>query len=97
VKYHPTFPARFGSIQDARAFCDTFFTTYNHDHHHTGIGLHTPAAVHYGTAEAIQTQRAATLAQAYAAHPRRFNRRPTPPELPAMVWINEPPPLTQTR
>lgn len=97
LKYCPDFPQRFGSLQDARTFCEEFFATYNHDHRHSGIGLHTPASVHFGTAEAIQTQRAATLAQAYAAHPGRFNRRPTPPELPAMVWINEPPPLAQTR
>ncbi len=25
LKHHPTFPDRFGSIQDARAFCQTFF------------------------------------------------------------------------
>ncbi|MFF3870019.1 transposase [Micromonospora sp. NPDC001898] len=42
VKYHPTFPERFGSLADARTFCDTFFCWYNHEHHHTGIGLHTP-------------------------------------------------------
>ncbi|RZU74970.1 transposase InsO family protein [Micromonospora kangleipakensis] len=48
VKYHPTFLERFGSLADARAFCDTFFQWYNHEHHHAGIGLHTPADVHYG-------------------------------------------------
>ncbi|SCL19563.1 putative transposase [Micromonospora inyonensis] len=32
VKYHPTFPERFGSLADARAFCDTFFGWYNHEH-----------------------------------------------------------------
>ena len=31
VKYHPSFPGRFGSIQDARSFCDSFLpgTTTN--------------------------------------------------------------------
>ena len=76
-------------------FCDEFFTTYNHDHRHSGIGLHTPASVHFGTAEAVRAQRATTLAQAYTAHPERFNHPPTPPELPTTVWINEPPPLAQ--
>jgi hypothetical protein len=53
LKYMPDFPERFGSLEDARAFCDRFFTTYNHDHRHSGIGMHIPASVHFGTAEQI--------------------------------------------
>jgi len=29
LKYRPTFPDRFGSLEDARAFCAAFFTWYN--------------------------------------------------------------------
>ena len=29
---------------------DSFADWYNHEHRHTGIGLHTPADVHYGLA-----------------------------------------------
>ena len=47
LKYCPAFPGSFGSIQDARLFCETFFAHYNHEHRHSGIGLHTPASVHY--------------------------------------------------
>ena len=42
LKYVPDFPDRFGSLADARAFCDRFFTAYNHEHRHSGIGMHTP-------------------------------------------------------
>ena len=42
LKYCPAFPERFGSIADARAFCEQFFSYYNHEHRHSGIGLHTP-------------------------------------------------------
>jgi len=91
LKYCPAFPGRFGSIQDARAFCAEFFEHYNHVHRHAGIGLHTPASVHYGTATEIQVQRAATLDAAYTTNPARFrHRRPQPPALPTMAWINEP-------
>lgn len=91
LKYYPAFPARFGSIADARAFCEAFFDHYNHVHRHSGIGLHTPASVHYGTATEIRAQRAATLDAAYAANPARFRHRPpTPPKLPSVAWINEP-------
>jgi putative transposase len=93
LKYCPAFPGRFGSIEDARAFCSVFFDHYNHAHRHAGIGLHTPASVHYGTAGEIRAQRAVTLDAAYTANPARFrHRRPTPPPLPTVAWINEPSP-----
>jgi putative transposase len=91
LKYAPVFPDRFGSLADARAFCEAFFTYYNHEHRHGGIGLHTPASVHHGTAGQVRAQRAATLAAAYAANPVRFrHRRPVPPRLPSAAWINQP-------
>jgi len=91
LKYCPAFPARFGSIADARAFCEQFFSYYNHEHRHSGIGLHTAASVHYGTAEQVRAKRADTLDAAYVANPGRFrHRRPTPPKLPTVAWINKP-------
>ena len=93
LKYCPAFPGRFGSIEDARSFCTVFFDYYNHVHRHSGVGLHTAASVHYGTATEIQAQRAATLDAAYTAHPARFrHQRPTPPKLPTVAWINQPTP-----
>jgi len=90
LKYCPAFPDRFGCIADARAFCEQFFAYYNHEHRHSGIGLHTAASVHYGTAIEIRAQRTATLDAAYAANPTRFTRRPHPPKLPTIAWINQP-------
>lgn len=91
LKYRPDFPQRFGSIQDARAFGCPFFCWYNHEHRHSGIGLMTPASVHYGRAEQLHEQRAQTLAAAYAAHPERFAHGvPQPPKLPTAAWINQP-------
>ena len=93
LKYCPAFPGRFGAIEDARAFCAVFFDHYNHVHRHAGIGLHTAASVHYGTATEIRAQRAQTLDVAYAVNPARFrHRRPTPPRLPTVAWINDPTP-----
>jgi putative transposase len=91
LKYCPAFPERFGSIADARAFADDFFAVYNHHHRHSGIGYHTPASVHFGTAAAVRAERALVLDAAYAAHPDRFvNGAPTPPDLPGPAWINKP-------
>jgi hypothetical protein len=91
LKYRPEFPARFGSIEDARAHCQAFFTWYNGEHRHSGIGFMTPDAVHYGQATALQCQRAETLNAAFLANPTRFKgNAPQPPKLPVAAWINPP-------
>jgi putative transposase len=91
LKYRPEFPDRFGSIEDGRAFCQRFFRWYNDHHHHSSLGLHTPADVHFGRAPLIQRERALVLEAAYAAHPERFVRQlPLPPPLPGPAWINKP-------
>jgi putative transposase len=97
AKYRPDFPDRFGSYEDAHAWCTRFFSWYNHEHRHSGIGYHTPADVHFGRAEFLRDQRAVVLQSAYAAHPERFVRKPPePPKLPALAWINEPREVTAT-
>jgi putative transposase len=91
LKYRPGFPDRFGSIQDGRSFCQDFFSWYNCEHRHSGIGLLTPEMVHYGKAEAVTSQRRIVLTSAFDAHPERFVRGlPVPPSLPEAVWINKP-------
>ncbi|TYC97552.1 IS3 family transposase [Arthrobacter echini] len=91
LKYAPVFPETFGSLQDARVFCEDFFAYYNHEHRHSGIGLHTPASVHHGTATEVRAQRQHTLDAAYTTHPERFTRnRPQAPKLPTAAWINQP-------
>ena len=97
LKYCPDFPHRFGSIEDARAFCATFFDAYNHHHRHSGIGLHTPASLHFGTAQIVREGRAKVLDAAYAANTIRFAKPPVPPRLPTAAWINEPPAQIQNR
>lgn len=95
LKYRPDFPDRFGSIQDARAFCGPFFHWYNAEHRHSGIGLLTPETVHYGRTDQVLAARTATLLAAYAAHPERFvGKPPEPPKVPRAAWINPPPEKT---
>ena len=91
LKYRPDFPDTFGSIADARAFCQRFFTWYNTEHRHSGIAWHTPVNVHYGHAEAVTAVRADVLTAAYTRTPERFVRKhPEPAALPTTVWINKP-------
>jgi putative transposase len=92
MKYRPTFPDRFGCIQDSRAFCKNFFPWYNDHHRHSGIGMMTPAMVHYGLASEVRENRQSVLDAAYRLHPERFvGQRPSPHLLPNEVWINKPP------
>ena len=91
LKYRPEFPERFGSIEDARAFGQTFFAWYNHEHHHSGIALLTPEMLHYGMAGEVIEQRQQVLDAAYARNPERFTHaRPKHPPQPTAVWINPP-------
>jgi len=91
MKYHPDYPARFGSIDHARQWTREFFGWYNDDFYHSGLNLLTPASVHYGEAEAVQQQRQSVMVAAYAAHPARFSRGVTQVKgAPAAVWINPP-------
>ena len=91
LKYRPEFPARFGCIEEARAYCQQFFSWYNGTHCHSGIAFMTPQTVHYGQTQALQTQREKMLAIAFSANPNRFKRQcPQPPRVPEAVWINKP-------
>ena len=76
MQYRPEFPDRFGCLEDGRAYCHTFFPWYNDEHHHSGIGMMTPAMVHYGLAAEVRENRQLALDAAYVAHPERFVRRP---------------------
>jgi putative transposase len=96
LKYRPQFPARFDSLDHARGFCREFFDYYNHHHRHSGIGLMTPASVHYGHAETVHAERQRVLDAAYARTPERFVRRaPMPPPVPTAAWINKPTPTEE--
>lgn len=89
VKYHPSYPDRFGCVQDARAWGRPFFEWYNNEHYHTGLNLLTPASVHYAQVAAIQAKRQAVLTAAYEQHPQRFVRgEPIAKAAPDAVWIN---------
>ena len=91
LKYRPDYPTRFGCQTDARAWAQSFFAWYNYEHHHTGLGLLTPADVHYHRTATVLAQRQAVLLAAYQKTPERFVKGlPIPSPLPTAVWINPP-------
>jgi transposase InsO family protein len=91
LKYHPSFPTRFASIDPAETFCQRYFNWYNKEHYHSGILWLTPQSVHYGQAKTILERRHDVLMQAYQRNPIRFNNQvPCLKELPEAVYINPP-------
>lgn len=91
LKYAPSYPGRFTGPQEARTYFQAFFTWYNTQHRHSGLGLLTPDSVHYGRTQQLQAARQHVLDQAYHKHPERFVRgKPRPPHVPNEVWINQP-------
>lgn len=91
LKYRPDYPERFGCLQDARNWARDFFDWYDYEHHHSALGLLTPADVHYGQGQAILGQRQLVLQAAYQRNPERFVKGlSTPAQLPVAVWINPP-------
>jgi putative transposase len=91
LKYRPSFPDRFGCIEDARAHCRRFFNWYNSEHHHSGIEMFTPEQVHYGKWKSVQNKRINVLNDAVKMHPERFVKGvPEVKPAPNAVWINKP-------
>lgn len=90
LKYRPGWPGKFDTIDEATVYCEQFFGWYNYEHHHSGIGLLTPADRHQGNGPLINQARQTVLNNAYEKHPERFNTRPQPPGQPQQVWINPP-------
>ena len=91
LKYRPDFPARFGSIEDGRAFLRQFFDWYNNEHHHSGIAMLTPAEHHAGRGNQVLLARNDVKLLAYGQTPNRFvNGKPTAKAAPDAAWINPP-------
>jgi putative transposase len=89
LKYRPDWPTTFETLAEVTAHCEQFFGWYNNEHHHSGIGMLTPADRHSGHGQRIDIARQAVLDAAFQAHPERFpNGRPHPPHQPERVWIN---------
>jgi len=97
LKYRPETPERFGAIEDARGWGGGLINWYNHEHHHSGLAMLTPADVHFGRVEQRVAERQAVLEAALRAHPERFpHGRPIAQRPEPEVWINKPLQLPST-
>ena len=67
LKYHPSFPGRFGDQGQAKTFCRSFFRWYNAEHRHGGISMLTPEQVHFGNADQVIAGRKSVLREVHPA------------------------------
>jgi transposase InsO family protein len=90
AKYGPGVPVFFDTIEQARAWAETFVEYYNHDHRHSSLEGHTPASVHDGSWGQVHKDRQATLDKLAGQHPERY-RKPITVKAPyAHVTLNTP-------
>lgn len=74
LKYRPWYPSRpFQSIEEARAWVESFVTWYNSEHLHSAIGFVTPEDRHAGRDENILARRRIVYEKARSRHPERWS------------------------
>ena len=90
LKYRPGFPARFASIEAARAHCQEFFPWYNNDHHHGGPACTPPPTSTTATPQPSGPSAAAPWTPPTRPTPNASFAGRGPPDLPGTSWINPP-------
>jgi putative transposase len=98
LKYRPDFPDTFGSLADARAFCQRFFTWYNTAHYHSGIGYHHPSTSTTDTPKPCATPAPRCSPPPIPATPNDSSvNTPNPPTYPPRPGSINPTTPTRTR
>lgn len=91
LKYSPSYPSRFESLEEADKFLNTFYEWYNKVHIHSGIKCLTPVDIHYGTQTKTIEKRKRILEEAKKKYPYRFlGNQSTPCIFNESVYINKP-------
>jgi transposase InsO family protein len=73
TKYRPDYPAPFDTLDEARAWVDTFVSWYNHEHRHSALRFVTPDDRHHGRDAAILAARDRVYERARRRHPERWS------------------------
>jgi transposase InsO family protein len=74
MKYVPSFPNEFKSLEEAITWVEAFVKWYNEEHHHSSIKFVTPMQRHYGEDVAILQKRKETYIAARNNRPDRWSR-----------------------
>lgn len=76
LKYRPDYPSKpFDSLEDARAWIQSFVRWYNDEHMHSAIGFVTPSSRHRGEDAEILNRRTAVYERARTKTPKRWSRK----------------------
>ena len=88
-KYTPRWPTRgFATIDEARAWVQSFVQWYNTEHRHSAIRFVTPDQRHRGEDKALLAERHRVYQRARAAHPERWSGRTRNWQPIGSVWLN---------
>lgn len=90
LKYTPSAPGWFPSLDTARRWVAASITDYNDRHKHSSLEGHTPRSVHDGTWTKIHQHRQRTLDNLAAQHPERYPNQPRLRTPLAYVSLNQP-------
>lgn len=90
MKYRPSYPRVFESLDAAREHLATYVPWYNNEHKHSGIALFSPSQVGDGSWKELWEKRDQALQQYYQRHPERFSAKPHTPAPAQHVGINLP-------
>ncbi len=73
LKYRPSFPKNFESLDETKAWVETFVCWYNEEHHHSAIKYVTPKERHYEKDISILLNRKETYIAARDKRPDRWS------------------------
>ena len=73
LKYRPSYPGKFKTIEDAREWMQGFVEWYHNEHRHSGIKFITPMQRREGKDKEILKIRKETYEKAKALHPERWS------------------------
>lgn len=75
VKYNPSYPDVFDSLDKAKTWVQSFVSWYNEEHLHSGIKFVTPKSRHEGLDKSILLKRKEVYETAKAKHPERWGNK----------------------
>jgi putative transposase len=90
MKYRPSYPHKpFVSLEEARAWVESFVDWYNDEHLHSGVKYVTPNVRHAGSDKALLAHRHSVYTKARARNPTRWSRQIRNWEPVTEVWLNQ--------
>ncbi|CAI2535281.1 Uncharacterised protein [Serratia liquefaciens] len=89
LKYVPAWPEKgFSTLEEARAWVESFVSWYNEEHRHSGISYVTPGQRHRGEDRTLLAQRKSVYEAAKMLNPHRWSGATRNWNWQDEVWLN---------